>query len=93
MNLRSYAIWITVPGMPYEISTRSEAVAAEIRAELARQQKSLNELADAVGMNVSTIRRSVKGQRAFTIDELAATTTWLGMDLVDLMKRTDRTAA
>ncbi|BBJ71037.1 hypothetical protein KPHES18087_05080 [Corynebacterium ulcerans] len=82
-----------VLNMPYEITSRSGAIAAEIRAEMARQQKSLSELSDAVGIPLSTIRRSVKGQRAFTIDELASVAAWLGRDLLELVKKTDRVVA
>ncbi|WBT08819.1 helix-turn-helix transcriptional regulator [Corynebacterium sp. SCR221107] len=76
--------------MPNELRFRSEAVAIEVRAELARQEKTINQVADYVGMPVSTMRRSVKGQRPFTIDELGAISEFLGIGIVQLLKRSDR---
>ncbi|WP_197079701.1 helix-turn-helix domain-containing protein [Corynebacterium kalinowskii] len=74
--------------MPNELKSRSEAVAVEVRAELARQEKTINQVADYVGIPVSTMRRSVKGQRPFTIDELGAVSEFLGVGIVQLLKRT-----
>lgn len=73
--------------MPNELSCRSGQIAAEIRAELARQEKTVNELADEVGMPVSTARRSVKGQRPFNVDELFEICRALGLGMVELIKR------
>ncbi|AKK04565.1 hypothetical protein CMUST_01075 [Corynebacterium mustelae] len=73
--------------MPNELSCRSGQIAAEIRAELARQEKTVNDLADEVGMPISTARRSVKGQRPFNVDELFAVCGVLGLGMVELIER------
>lgn len=74
--------------MPNEL-TRTEKVAAEIRAEMGRQLISLASLADVVGMPISTLRRSVNGHRALTLDELAAISEALSVSPAHLIRRTD----
>lgn len=74
--------------MPNEL-TRTERVAAEIRAELARQQKTVNQLADETGMSISTLRRSINGHRSLTLDELAAIARQLNVQASQLLRRTD----
>ena len=73
--------------MSIELNSTSVMVAAEIRAELARQEKSINDLSEAIGIPISTTRRSVKGHRAMNIDELSCTADFLNMSLVELIKR------
>jgi len=80
--------------MPNELNTRSERVAEEIRAEMARQQISVDALSEESGVPISTLRRSVKGQRPFTIQELFVITRLLGTTVVDIVQRAeDRLAA
>lgn len=80
--------------MPNELKTRSERVAEEVRAEMARRQISVDALSEESGVPISTLRRSVKGQRPFTIQELFAITRLLGTTVVDIVQRAeDRLAA
>lgn len=74
--------------MPNELNMRSVKVAAEIRAEMARQKVSVNTLSEAVGIPLSTLRRSVNGTRSFTLDELHAVGEALGLRLSVLISRT-----
>lgn len=53
-------------------TTAAEAVAGEIRAELARRQLTIAWLADELGMSRSTLSRKVNCARALTIDDAAA---------------------
>lgn len=80
--------------MPNELNTRSERVAEEVRAEMARRQISVNALSEESGVPISTLRRSVNGQRPFTIQELFVITRLLDTTVVDIVQRAeDRTAA
>lgn len=80
--------------MPNELNTRSERVAEEIRAEMARQEITVNMLSEKSGVPISTLRRSVKGQRPFTINELFVITRLLDINVIDIIQRAeDRTAA
>ena len=75
--------------MPNELNTRSERVAEEIRAEMARQQITVDALSEKSGIPISTLRRSVKGQRPFTIQELFVITRLLGTTVVDIVQRAE----
>lgn len=80
--------------MPNELNARSERVAEEVRAEMARRQISVNALSEESGVPISTLRRSVNGQRPFTIQELFVITRLLDTTVVDIVQRAeDRTAA
>lgn len=73
--------------MPNKLKSSSELVSEEIRAELARQKKSVNGLAEYIGSPISTIRRSVNGHRPFTLDELDATAAYLGIGVIELIRK------
>lgn len=75
--------------MPNELNARSERVAEEIRAEMARQQISVDALSEKSGIPISTLRRSVKGQRPFTINELFVITRLLGISVVEIIQRAE----
>ena len=80
--------------MPNELNARSEWVAEEIRAEMARQQITVDALSEQSGIPISTLRRSVKGYRPFTINELFVITRLLGISVVEIIQRAeDRLAA
>lgn len=80
--------------MPNELNARSERVAEEIRAEMARQQVTVDALSEKSGIPISTLRRSVKGHRPFTINELFVITRLLGISVVEIIQRAeDRLAA
>lgn len=75
--------------MPNELNTRSERVAEEVRAEMARRQISVNALSEESGVPISTLRRSVNGQRPFTIQELFVITRLLDTTVVDIVQRAE----
>lgn len=79
--------------MPNELKTSSQLIAAEIRAEMARQKVSVNTLAEKVAMPISTLRRSVNGDRPLTLDEFWAVTQQLQIDPAALVAETTREAA
>ncbi|WP_445227935.1 helix-turn-helix domain-containing protein [Corynebacterium sp. H127] len=79
--------------MPNGLSSRSREIATEVRAELARQEISVNEVAETTGIPISTLRRSVKGHRSFTVDELFAVTRMLNISVSGLVQKAERAAA
>ena len=50
--------------------TPSERVAAEVRAELARAQIKIKDLAPELEMSVSTLQRRLSGEIPFDVEEL-----------------------
>lgn len=49
-----------------------QAIAAEVRAELARQQKTQRDLASDIGMAQQALQLRLTGSRAFRAEELVA---------------------
>lgn len=62
-------------------------VAAYIRGELARRQLRAAHVRGQVGMSKSTLSRSLRGERAFDVEEVAAFAHLFGTDLFTLMDR------
>lgn len=61
-----------------------KAVAAELRAQMARQQKSIAELADVLGMERQAAKKRFDGDREMTVSEVDRAAAWLGIDRQDL---------
>lgn len=68
---------------------RRTSIAAEIRAEKARQQITTQALADGSKINIATLRRRLDGVRPFTTDELDRLTHFLAVPLVTLIERAE----
>ena len=68
----------------------SQRVAGEVRAELARQKRTANELAAVLGISAHTAGRRLSGDVPFNVIELAALCQWLNVDLADLIGRVQR---
>lgn len=66
-----------------------DAIAAEVRAELARQQIGISELAQRVGMARTTLSRKINQTGAFTPAELSHIGHELGTSAADLMRRAE----
>lgn len=71
-------------------STAAERIAAEVRAEMARQRRTASELAQAVGISAHTAGRRLNGAIPFSIPEMDAVARWLGVDIITLLERTER---
>lgn len=67
----------------------SGRVAAEVRAELARRRLTTRELAVGAGIALTTLRRRLAGESAFTLDELAAIAGCFGIPLMTLLERAE----
>lgn len=61
--------------------SRKSAIAAEVRAEMARQQITQRDLADKVGMFQQALQVRLAGARSFRAEELAAVAAALGVDI------------
>jgi hypothetical protein len=55
------------------------AVAAEVRAEMGRQQRQAKDLAVALAVSPTTARTRMSGAVAFDVVELLIVATWLGV--------------
>lgn len=62
-----------------------EAVAAEVRAELARQRKTQNDLAASLGITAATAARRLDGSVPFDTRELFALALWLNVPVSAFM--------
>jgi len=71
----------------------AEAVASEVRAELARQQKTAGDLAAALNMTAHTAGRRLRGEVPFDVIELAQIGLWLGIDPKRLLPETGKAAS
>lgn len=61
-------------------TTYPKAVAAELRAEMGRQQKTVAELADILGLERQAAKKRYDGDKPMSVDELATAAAWLGVE-------------
>jgi transcriptional regulator with XRE-family HTH domain len=66
-------------------TTVRQRLAAELRAELARQQRAQAQLAEAIGVSQATVSRQLRGQGDFTAPQLVAAAEFLGVPLTALL--------
>ena len=71
---------------------RRHAIAAELRAEIGRQNISRSALADAAGITVPTLRNRLEGKKPFVVDELLALLALLGINLPAFLDRVEQNA-
>ena len=71
---------------------RRHAIAAELRAEIGRQNISRAALADAAGITVPTLRNRLEGKKPFVVDELLALLALLGINLPAFLDRVEQNA-
>lgn len=67
------------------LDEHTEIIAGNIRAEMARQERSVPDLAEFLNLTPTTVRKSVKGTRPWRPKELDAVADWLDLDLDDLV--------
>lgn len=68
---------------------RRAKIAAELRAELARQKMTVTSLSTSTHITVPTLRNRLSGQRPFFIEELDTICAVLGVGLTELIDRTE----
>jgi transcriptional regulator with XRE-family HTH domain len=67
-------------------SSLAATVAAEIRAEMGRQQKSQEDLADVLGTARSVISLRLNGHRPFKLDEVQRLADYFGVPITALIR-------
>ena len=75
-----------VPYMEHTDPAR-EAIAAEVRASLARANQPASWLADRAGISKTALSLKLKAQRSFTVEELLSVADALGTDADTLLPR------
>lgn len=68
---------------------RRTRIAAELRAELARQKMSVSSLSHSTHITVPTLRNRLAGTRPFFLEELDTICAVLGVGLTELIDRTE----
>jgi transcriptional regulator with XRE-family HTH domain len=61
------------------------SIAAEIRAEMARQNKTQSELAEAIRTTQATASYRLRGLNAFAAEELVLIADWLGVPVTQFL--------
>jgi transcriptional regulator with XRE-family HTH domain len=67
-------------------SSLAEIVAAEIRAEMGRQRKSQDDLADVLGIARSVISLRLNGHRPFKLAEVEQLADYFGVPITSLIR-------
>lgn len=68
-----------------QISTPTERVASNIRAEMARRKRTQAQLAGALGLTRSSMHRRMTGEQALNVDELHVIASFLGVSVATLL--------
>jgi len=66
-----------------------QAIAAEVRAAMARQRVTQADLAARIGIGRPTLSERLSGQRAFDTDQLLAISAALGVDFLSFFPEVD----
>ncbi|MGE9351521.1 hypothetical protein ACQP60_18805 [Isoptericola variabilis] len=75
---------------PFRSKTRDEALAAEVRAEIARQSDaSISAIADRLGIRRATLTARTSGHVPFTYSQLHAVAGVLGIHPFELIRRAE----
>lgn len=74
--------------MPNDVRAK---IAAEVRAEMARQCKTQRDAAAALGLPQPNVQLRLAGKRAFRAEELAVLADWLGVPAAQFLP-TERAA-
>lgn len=72
--------------------TLADSVAAEVRAQLARQRMSASALAKALGKSEMYVSRRLRGEMPLDLDDLERIASALEVNFVALMPATERAA-
>lgn len=74
------------------IGPMTEAVAQELRAELARQKRSAKNLAESAGLTRSTLHKTLNAQRAIDVDDLFHLADLLNISPTEIFQRAEDVA-
>jgi transcriptional regulator with XRE-family HTH domain len=79
--------------MSHTTPLRRGALAAEIRAEMARQRVSVAQLSDATCISAPTLYRRLHGVKPLLVEELDAISACLGVPVWELTERAKKAGA
>ena len=82
MSLDTYAWWRAIHA---DMETFSEQVAANIRAELARQKKTQSHLIEVWGITQGSVSKRLSGATPLDVNEVQKVADWLGIPLSRLI--------
>lgn len=68
-------------------SPTAEAVANNVRAEMARARRTQVEACGVLGISQPSLSRRLAGEVAFSVDELIDLAGWLGVDFSSLIQQ------
>lgn len=71
----------------------SDAVAAEVRAEMARKRHGIKDLAEVLGLTYKPARERWAGEVAFSLNELSVVADWLERPVESFATKSGRAAA
>ena len=77
-------LFFPAPASLSDVQTQ-DAIAAEIRAELGRQDRRKGDLAEALGMSPASLSKRLSGDVPFTTTEIACCAIFLGVPLRQLI--------
>lgn len=73
-------------------NTARDAIAAEVRAELARQNKTQRDVAEAIDMAQPVVSLRLQGKRSWRAEELARLAEWLDVPVSRFIPDGERVA-
>jgi plasmid maintenance system antidote protein VapI len=73
--------------------TKTEALASEVRAEMARRRLGPNDLAAAIHVHRVTASAICNGRAPIDIERLESIASWLGISAADLLDRATQEVA
>ena len=68
-------------------------IAAEVRAELARQNKTQRDVAERLAITQPSVQLRLSGRRSWRAEELTVIADWLGVPAAQFLPPLDSTAA
>lgn len=72
------------------VGAMSKAIAAELRAELARHQYSIRHFAATHTLPLSTLHKNISGKRAIDVEDLYLICNGLGISITTLITRAEQ---
>lgn len=69
-----------------------DAIAAEVRAEMARQNKTQRQLGEAIGLPQASVCKRLSGESPFRAHELVRVAAFLGQPITQLIPATEAAA-
>ena len=76
---------VTVVGMEATVTSLTRRFAGNLRAEMARKNLKVVDLAKALKCSAPTARKRYMGQKTFTLGEVQAICEWLDVQPADLL--------